>query len=192
MSTYYLVSHLWGKQFWPIASSMFDMKQEDIFEFFLRSIIPASAFTEEGVDLNGEEAKLRLEKGGTDLLVSGSGYFETPLPRILKPIQALSLCGFNHIGDGIFGDCPFLSYVDLSLCELLDEIPPDCFRNAKSLKQISLPGAIKTIRRDAFYGCTGLDTIYLYGTRNQWNEVKIEREGNEALKNAIVLCFMNE
>ena len=189
MSAACCISYLWGDQFWPIAFSVLEKAPQDVFEYYLRSIIPASAFTEEGVELNGGQASFRLERGGKELLLWGSG-IAPKLPRLFQQIETTSLKGFTYLEEGYFGSFCGLSVIDLSLCEV-NEIPSRCFENLQSLQELWLPGSVEAIQANAFIGAN-VSTIYFLGTRSRWKAVKFENEGNEALKNAVVLCLVNE
>lgn len=186
----YIISQLWGDQFWPIACSVLEKTHDDVFEYYLRSILLASAFTEESAALNGGQARFRLDRGGKELLLFGSGSLPH-IPCFLRQIESITLKGFTCLEEGYFGIFSKLSVIDLSHCLEVTEIPSRCFEKLQSLQELWLPGAVELIKASAFAD-TNVSTIFFWGTKSQWKAVKIEREGNESLKNAIVLCLLNE
>ena len=66
---------------------------------------------------------------------------------------------------------------------LVNTIDVRAFKNQTNLKSIVLPIGIGNIRKDAFSGCTALETVYFEGSEAQWNMIVIG-EGNEPLVNA--------
>ena len=59
-----------------------------------------------------------------------------------------------------FGYSSSLEKIDLSKC-LFEEIPETCFLNSKELKSLLLPDTLKTIGREAFYGCKKLEDMVI-------------------------------
>ena len=64
-------------------------------------------------------------------------------------------------------------------------IKEEAFFEARQLKYIVLPVSLNTVEKDAFKGCTALNTVYYAGTEAQWQSIAID-EGNEPLQNADV------
>lgn len=58
------------------------------------------------------------------------------------------------------------------------------FGACTSLVSVSLPESIKEIGNNAFLYCEELKNIYYEGTKSQWDEIRIENEGNTYLLNA--------
>ena len=90
-------------------------------------------------------------------------------------------------GAGIFDNCTSLQNV----YNLPSTLPKLFFNNCTSLESVFLPSDITEIPYYLFKGCTQLNSIYYEGTSTQWDEVLINYNGNDALRNA-TLIFNNE
>ena len=78
--------------------------------------------------------------------------------------------------------------IDLSQTAV-DTIGCFCFANTPNLEEAHLPSTIKVIGEGAF-DSSGVQKIYWYGTRNEWEAVDVQA-GNETL-NAIEMVFVPE
>ena len=58
------------------------------------------------------------------------------------------------------------------LCDGLQVIDYECFRNCEELKEINLPKTITRIRRNVFYRCDQLSEIKYEGTVADWKKVE--------------------
>ncbi len=124
-----------------------------------------------------------------------------------------SLNGINlpdsvtNIGNGAFSRCTALAAIhfpdnmaslgtiDLFFnCSSLTELTlPDCvtkidnaaFYNCTKLQEIHIPVSVTSVIEDAFDQCTSLTDVYYSGTEAQWNDIKINDNGNDSLKNAV-------
>jgi hypothetical protein len=88
----------------------------------------------------------RLEKIGNGAF-KGSGLNHITIPN-----------GVTNIGDSAFEDCSNLSRVTFNTN--LSYIPARAFKNCVALTSVEIPGNIKTIKEEAFYGA-GLTTVTL-------------------------------
>lgn len=66
----------------------------------------------------------------------------------------------------------------------IENIGSYMFGVCTSLVSVSLPESIKEIGNNAFLYCEELKNIYYEGTKAQWDEIRIETEGNTYLSNA--------
>lgn len=66
------------------------------------------------------------------------------------------------------------------------EIAEDAFRNYSGLETVTIPESVSKIGKDAFKDCYRLRTVRYTGSREQWENVKIEKNGNDWLKEACV------
>lgn len=58
------------------------------------------------------------------------------------------------------------------MCDGLQVIDYECFRNCEELKEINLPKTITRIRRNVFYRCDQLSEIKYEGTVADWKKVE--------------------
>lgn len=70
----------------------------------------------------------------------------------------------------VFEDSIYLEKV--ILCDGLQVIRYQCFRNCEKLKEINLPKTIKELGRKVFYGCYQLSEIKYEGTVADWKKVE--------------------
>lgn len=56
------------------------------------------------------------------------------------------------------------------------------------LKEIHIPGSLKSIVRSAFWGCNSLTEVYFGGTQEDWRKLQIGSEGNDSLTSATIHC----
>lgn len=63
----------------------------------------------------------------------------------------------------------------------------NAFLNAKGLTNITLPYNIESIGLDAFSGCDGLTDIYYSGTKEQWEQIPVEK-GNDSFYAVTIHC----
>jgi len=68
----------------------------------------------------------------------------------------------------------------------INGIGAEAFREKDYIKSITLYSSIDYIDSFAFYGCDNLETIYFYGTSEEFNSITVEK-GNEAFLNAEVI-----
>ena len=64
------------------------------------------------------------------------------------------------------------------------EIAEYAFRNYSGLKTVTIPASVTKIGRNAFKDCYSLRTVRYTGSKEQWEKVKIEKKGNDPLKEA--------
>jgi len=66
----------------------------------------------------------------------------------------------------------------------------DGFKNASSMKSITIPTSVTSIGVNAFSSCNALTTVYYAGTSAQWNAISIA-SGNGNLTRANIICQGN-
>lgn len=56
------------------------------------------------------------------------------------------------------------SLIEIEISEGFTEIAEGAFENCKALTKVTLPASVKVIGRNAFAGCTSLETVVVKGT----------------------------
>ena len=74
----------------------------------------------------------------------------------------------------------------------LNIIPESAFSNCSSLKAITIPASMEYIRKDAFSGCDNIKYVFFKGSRDFWDNEMLIYTGNDALKNAEIICGAEE
>ena len=69
----------------------------------------------------------------------------------------------KEIGEECFEDCTEITYFDFSDCPNLETIGEGAFRNCTALTQILFSDSVKTIGKEAFYGCESLKQTSMTG-----------------------------
>ncbi len=92
--------------------------------------------------------------------------------------------GVTNIGNSAFIDCD--SLISITLPESVTNIGGNAFAGCDSLTSVTLPQGLETIRGFAFEGCTNLTDVYYGGTEEQWGNISIDEEYNQALLNAVI------
>lgn len=86
--------------------------------------------------------------------------------------------------DGITGDADFFG---LNVTDGVTVIGEDIMAGCDKLTHVKIPKTVTKIRKGAFSDCDNLKMIYFEGTKTQWKQIKIEREGNEDFLDADVI-----
>ncbi len=84
----------------------------------------------------------------------------------------------------LFMDCDKLKKVKLPAG--IASIESNIFNSCTSLKEINIPVSVKSIKIGVFSSCDNLTDVYYSGTEEQWNEIEINTQGNQALKKEII------
>ncbi len=85
------------------------------------------------------------------------------------------------IGDNAFSVCTALESIEIpGSVEIIGE---GVFSNCEVLKSVEICEGTVSVGDSAFAYCSALSEVYYYGTKAQWNEIKIE-DGNDCLLNA--------
>ncbi|MBQ6551148.1 MAG: leucine-rich repeat protein [Lachnospiraceae bacterium] len=97
------------------------------------------------------------------------------------------------LGTGVFYNCGNLEKIWLP--GEITEIPINFCTNCYLLDLVSIPVSVKTVKKNAFYGCDSLtdNSSYVYygGTSAQWAAITVD-SGNECLTNAGRIHFITE
>ncbi len=93
------------------------------------------------------------------------------------------------IGEGAFRHCVSLAHITLP--SKITRIEGLLFNECSTLKSVTIPESVTYIGRGAFYDCGELTDIYYTGTKEQWDAIYVEPQGdhiydNDALKNVTV------
>ena len=77
-------------------------------------------------------------------------------------LQSANVLGENtEFGNGVFKNCPELRTVTISGVR---ELTAECFYNCPLLEEVTLPSALTSVGKTAFYNCQSLSVINLYAT----------------------------
>ena len=87
--------------------------------------------------------------------------------------------GVTSIGEDAFSGCKNLTNVTIP--DSITSIGDWAFYNCSNLASITIPDSVTSIGYYAFYDCSSLTTIYYAGTSSDWNEIKINKNGNSYL-----------
>ncbi len=93
---------------------------------------------------------------------------------------------FSGIGHSAFTSCSSLETI--SIPDGIESIRYATFLDCISLNNIRIPESVTEIEHDAFSGCKSLTDIYFSGTKDQWNSIEIDEEGNQVIKSATIHC----
>ncbi len=66
----------------------------------------------------------------------------------------------------------------------VQEIEAGAFSDCSALTEIYIPTGISSIGNQAFSGCVQLQDVYYAGTKEQWNQITVDEQGNESLTSA--------
>ncbi len=115
--------------------------------------------------------------------------------------------GITCIAAGTFDNCTSLTNIEISdsvssiewnaffCCESLTsvDIPESithigygAFYGCESLSSINVPSSVSSIEWNALGSCISLKDIYYAGSREQWDAIKINMDGNDALGSATI------
>ncbi|MBQ5783057.1 MAG: leucine-rich repeat protein, partial [Oscillospiraceae bacterium] len=91
----------------------------------------------------------------------------------------------TYLGNNVFIHCSGLEKAELS--SNLTEIPSGLFCHCTSLKTVTMGGKLEHINTGVFEDCPNISNIIYSGTKAQWDEIVIERDGNAQLGKAAVI-----
>ncbi len=101
-----------------------------------------------------------------------------------KKLKDISLpAGITSIGENAFHATAFTDFV---IPEGIAEIKEYTFAACDSLESITIPDTVIKVDAYAFLGCSDLTDVYYTDTQEEWENVAISPELNEALLNANV------
>ena len=78
-----------------------------------------------------------------------------------------------------FSQCTSLT--SFTIPENVTTINDGMFWGCSSMTEIVIPAGVTTIARDVFRECTSLTSVRYLGTKEQWNAIEIDENGNETL-----------
>ena len=96
----------------------------------------------------------------------------------------------TSIGESAFSGCTGLTSVTIP--EGLNVIQRSAFIVCRNLKAITIPASMEYIRKDAFSGCDNIKYVFFKGSRDFWDNEMLIYTGNDALKNAEIICGAKE
>ncbi|MBR2333721.1 MAG: leucine-rich repeat domain-containing protein [Clostridia bacterium] len=91
------------------------------------------------------------------------------LVSVIIPESVTEICEYAFADSGI---------KHINIPEGVINISRATFRGCYSLRSIVIPESVKTIGFEAFRDCTDLQKVYYAGTKEQWDEIVIENDGN--------------
>lgn len=86
---------------------------------------------------------------------------------------------------GVDAFCYCYALEDVTIHEGCVGIDNEAFYSCQSLKYLTLPASLRWVVREAFYDCGSLKTVIYYGTPHSLNNMDIDYDYNDALKDAI-------
>lgn len=90
----------------------------------------------------------------------------------------------TSIEKSVFNECRALASIVLP--NKLTEIQQVNFGSCRNLKTIYIPKSVKKISDYAFLNCTNLTDVYYSGTQEEWEEIEIDSQFNDALNKATI------
>ncbi len=114
------------------------------------------------------------------------------IPDSVTSIGEMAFCGCSkvkqiaipdsvtEIGRGAFWGCPI---TELTIGKSVKSIGAEAFRACTALKSITIPVSVTSIGASAFYACSALKDVYYLGSKEQKNNLSIEKD-NSPLINA--------
>ena len=107
-------------------------------------------------------------------IIGDGAFYNSELVRVIIPESVTKL------GAGAFEYCADLEEAVINA--KLEAIPERCFKNCTKLKSVVIPDSVTSIEKSAFAYDKKLKKIYYTGTKEQWNDVKINSENAYAKK----------
>lgn len=95
------------------------------------------------------------------------------LPDSIKTIGMYAFLGCSNLKD-------------IKLPDGLTALKAATFQWCRSLKSITIPVSLESIEQCAFDDCTSLTDVYYLGTKEQWEDIKIDTYLNTPLLNATI------
>ncbi|MCD8207018.1 MAG: leucine-rich repeat domain-containing protein [Bacteroidales bacterium] len=105
-------------------------------------------------------------------------------------LRRVELESMVRIEENTFADCPV--YFWCRFPDGLESIGKHAFFNCKSIGELLIPVSLTSIEEGAFDGCSGIKSVYYKGSEDEWNKIKIEKNGNDALLGAEILFYSSE
>lgn len=92
----------------------------------------------------------------------------------------------TSVGAGAFAGCTFLT--DITVPEGITSIGAEAMKDCGGLTKVTLPAGLEEIAQDAFAGTENLKDVWYGGTKDQWQQIRIEHTGggNQTLTGAVI------
>ena len=121
---------------------------------------------------------------GTDAVVTIPGVVHTIDNEAFRGCSSLTCVAVPNsvetIGASVFSCCNALQTVSLS--KNITEIPRYAFCGCTALTDVEIPDSVTSIGEYAFEDCSSLTQITYQGTMQQWEQVKLRKQPDCALK----------
>ncbi len=104
-------------------------------------------------------------------------------------LTSVTITGDANIADKAFADCENIQSV--FILGNTESIGAKAFNNCENLLTLVLTEKATKIGNDAFFGCKKLDSVYYYGTAEDWNAIEIG-ENNASLTASRILYYSEE
>ena len=83
-------------------------------------------------------------------------------------------------------NCTNLTTIEIP--ESVSSISDSAFKHCTNLTTIKIPESVTSIDYWAFYDCPKLTTVNYTGTMEQWKKIDINKEKNDSLLAAKIIC----
>lgn len=113
---------------------------------------------------------------GVEVIKSGAFTACTKLAGITLPGS------LTAIETHAFENCPGLT--EITIPDGITDLRGYTFSDCTGLTTVTLPDSVTGIEDHVFANCTALADVHYSGTREQWAQVAVGRNGNDALQNA--------
>lgn len=90
----------------------------------------------------------------------------------------------NSVGETMRTNIVRIEFAENGVCSLINK---GAFSHNYSLKEITIPAYITTIKEDAFRDCPNLVNVYYLGTQTDWEKISFTRENASPCCNGAVL-----
>ncbi len=116
----------------------------------------------EGIVTIGKGAFLNCSSLGSVILPSTLKSIGDEAFKGCVSLKSISFgAALERLGKSAFSECTLLKKAIFASGSALTEIPPLCFFECESLREIKWPEALQDIKEEAFRACTGIDTLNL-------------------------------
>lgn len=138
-----------------------------IISILLSTIMLIVAFSTSVIALAEDSFNVLYDQSTQTIVVKGEGDFNDK--RIYEQFE-------------IYNDGEVKVFFDEGITSIGEDVLAGC----KELSTVSIPKSVKLIKKGGFSDCDELKTVYFAGTKSEWKQIRVEKEGNEDFLDASV------